>query len=80
MIKVNDMRFHLSFNVTEDGIKLRDFLGAQQISKRTLTAVKYNGGTLLVNGIERDVRHILNSSDRIDVYFPPEETSDGLEA
>ncbi len=74
------MRFHLSFNVTEDGIKLRDFLGAQQISKRTLTAVKYNGGTLLVNGIERDVRHILNSSDRIDVYFPPEETSDGLEA
>jgi 23S rRNA pseudouridine1911/1915/1917 synthase len=80
VIKVNDLRFHLSFNVKEDGIQLRDFLGAQEISKRTLTAVKYNGGMLLVNGIERDVRHFLNKADRVDVYFPPEETSAGLKA
>ena len=61
-------------------IQLRDFLGTQEISKRTLTAVKYNGGMLLVNGIERDVRHLLYKEDRVDVYFPPEETSAGLKA
>ena len=56
------------------------YLSAQDISKRTLTAIKYNGGMLLVNGIERDVRHFLSKEDRVDVYFPPEEMSAGLKA
>ncbi|WP_305849492.1 RluA family pseudouridine synthase [Sporosarcina sp. Marseille-Q4063] len=80
MVKNVDSRFHLSFNVNKDRVQLRDFLGAREISKRTLTAVKYNGGLLLVNGIERDVRHFLYKEDRVDVYFPPEETSAGLKA
>ncbi|WP_172370226.1 RluA family pseudouridine synthase [Sporosarcina jiandibaonis] len=80
MAKGKDLRFHLAFHVKEDGIRLRDFLSAHDISKRTLTAIKYNGGMLLVNGIERDVRNLLYKKDRVEVYFPPEETSAGLKA
>ena len=50
-------------------IQLRDFLSTQEISKRTLTAIKYNGGMLLVNGIERDVRHLLYKEDKVEVIF-----------
>ena len=80
VVKGDDLRFHLVFHVKEDGIQLRDFLSAQDISKRTLTAIKYSGGMLLVNGIERDVRHLLYIEDKVEVYFPLEETSVGLKA
>ena len=78
MFKDDELRFRLEFLVNDDGILLRDFLSAQDISKRTLTAVKYEGGKLLVNDVERDVRHKLRSGDVVVVYFPPEETSIGL--
>ena len=69
-----DARFRLTYVVDEEsgGMLLRDFLHAQQLSSRTLTAVKHRGGSLLVNGKERTVRHIVSEGDYIDVYFPEE--------
>ena len=73
-----DSRFRLRFEVNESGLLLREFLHQKGISKRTLTATKYDGGNLMVNGIERNVRHLLISGDEVEIILPPEETSSGL--
>ena len=73
-----DTRFRLKFSVRGEGVCLRSFLNENDISKRTLTAIKYDGGRLTVNGIERDVRHFLHTGDQVEVVFPSEEISDGL--
>lgn len=75
---MNEKRFTLGFIVDQDGILLREFLHDHGISKRTLTAVKYDGGRLLVNGMEQTVRHMLRRGDAVTVQFPPEEPSVGL--
>ena len=77
-LSIQDNRFCLTFRVEEEGVCLREFLGKKEISKRTLTATKYEGGRLAVNGIERDVRHILSAGDEVEILFPPEELSSGL--
>ena len=73
-----DSTFRLRFKVNEDGVYLREFFHEKGISKRTLTATKYGGGNLTVNGIERNVRHLLHSGDEVEIIFPPEEISAGL--
>jgi 23S rRNA pseudouridine1911/1915/1917 synthase len=73
-----DHRFRLVFQVDEGGILLREFLHAKGISKRTLTATKYDGGNISVNGIEQNVRHPLQSGDEVAIIFPPEQPSPGL--
>ncbi|XUX07657.1 RluA family pseudouridine synthase [Sporosarcina sp. UB5] len=70
--------FILEYVVEQDRVLLREFLHNHGISKRTLTAVKFAGGRLLVNGTERTVRHLLNRGDSVIVEFPPEEPSEGL--
>lgn len=70
-------RFQLTFTSTEEQM-LREALSSWGISKRTLTAIKYDGGDLLVNGHEKTVRHILQIGDIVTVIFPPEEVSNGL--
>ncbi|WP_342509006.1 RluA family pseudouridine synthase [Sporosarcina sp. FSL K6-2383] len=76
---VKDLRFRLVFLVDEEGILLREFLHSKGISKRTLTATKYEGGQLTVNGIEQNVRHRLQVGDEVVVIFPPEQPSEGLQ-
>ncbi|ATP39132.1 RNA pseudouridine synthase [Solibacillus sp. R5-41] len=73
-----DKRYQLQFIVKEDGQLLRDALADFGISKRTLTAVKFDGGALYVNGEERNVRHPLQGGDVVTIIFPPEEVSEGL--
>ncbi|MFC7365384.1 MULTISPECIES: RluA family pseudouridine synthase [Bhargavaea] len=73
-----DNRFRLSFTVETDGVGLRDFLADCGISRRTLTAVKYKGGEILVNGEEKTVRHVVRTGDRVMVIFPPEKPAEGL--
>lgn len=73
-----DNRFRLSFTAEADGVGLRDFLAESGISRRTLTAVKYQGGEILVNGEEKTVRHELRAGDVVTVIFPPEEPAEGL--
>ncbi|MDX1807223.1 MAG: RluA family pseudouridine synthase [Paenisporosarcina sp.] len=70
-------QFQLPFISTKQQI-LREALAEWDISKRTLTAIKYEGGSLLVNGQEKTVRHILQKGDMVTVIFPPEKVSDGL--
>lgn len=70
-------QFQLPFISTKEQI-LREALAEWDISKRTLTAIKYEGGSLLVNGQEKTVRHILQKGDMVTVIFPPEKVSDGL--
>jgi len=72
-------RFQLSFHSEKEQI-LREALSVWGISKRTLTAIKYDGGDLLVNGHQKTVRHILQKGDVVTVVFPYEEMSKGLTA
>ncbi|MGE7090181.1 RluA family pseudouridine synthase [Lysinibacillus sp. NPDC048646] len=73
-----DARYTLSFTVEKDGQLLREALGEWRISKRALTAIKFEGGLLTVNGVERNVRHPLQIGDHVEVKFPLEEKSEGL--
>ncbi|NMH69441.1 RluA family pseudouridine synthase [Bacillus sp. RO3] len=61
-----------------DGKLMREFLMAQHISKRTLTAVKFDGGRITVNGKEENVRYPLNKGDILELRFPAEKGSESL--
>ncbi|MFC7784685.1 MULTISPECIES: RluA family pseudouridine synthase [unclassified Rossellomorea] len=61
-----------------DGKLMREFLIDQQISKRTLTAVKFDGGTITVNGKEESVRYHLIEGDILEMRFPEEKGSESL--
>ena len=63
-----------------DGKLMREFLIDQHISKRTLTAVKFDGGTITVNGKEEDVRYHLIEGDILEMKFPAEKGSGSLVA
>lgn len=70
-------QFRLSFTAQNDTL-LREALSKWGISKRTLTSIKFDGGSLLVNGQEKTVRHPLSVGDVVTVLFPLEEVSTGL--
>nr|WP_064092403.1 RluA family pseudouridine synthase [Rossellomorea aquimaris] len=61
-----------------EGKLLREFLIDQQISKRTLTSVKFDGGLITVNGKEVNVRYVLHERDFVKITFPKEVSSDAL--
>ena len=75
-----DKRYQLQFTVEIEGQLLREAIAAWGISKRALTAIKFDGGALLVNGEEKNVRHKLQMGDVVTILFPLEEVSDGLTA
>lgn len=71
--------FQLTYTAHESVI-LREALNGWGISKRTLASVKYGGGTILVNGEEVTVQHVLGIGDAVTVIFPIEELGAGLQA
>ncbi|PAQ14372.1 RNA pseudouridine synthase [Bacillaceae bacterium SAOS 7] len=75
-----DKRFRLIWTVeaSDCGKLLREFLAGKKISKRALTDIKYNGGQILVNGQEENVRYCIEVGDRIELVFPREIPSDGI--
>lgn len=73
-----DKRFQITFQASEEGELLRTAIERHGISKRGLTSIKYRGGNILVNGVEKTVRYRLNKHDKITIIFPLEEVSDGL--
>lgn len=73
-----DSRLKLEFYAKKSGELLRDAIHRYGISNKGLTSIKYNGGTILVNGEERTVRHVLQEGDCITLIFPPEKISEGL--
>lgn len=72
------MTFKIQFHANEDGIILREAIRQQGISSKGLTAIKYRGGNIFVNGEEKNVRHILAKGDEITIIFPKEEASQSL--
>ncbi|WP_338753582.1 RluA family pseudouridine synthase [Bacillus sp. FJAT-52991] len=75
-----DKRFRLIWTAeaSDRGKMLREFLVGQKISKRALTDIKYNGGQILVNDQEENVRYNVEVGDRIELIFPREIRSDGM--
>ncbi|MGP4041156.1 RluA family pseudouridine synthase [Gracilibacillus sp. D59] len=66
-------------NKQYDGLLLREYLlQVRGISRRILTAIKFEGGKLLVNNSNVTVRHQLSESDVVEVVFPPEKRSELL--
>ncbi|SFL36523.1 23S rRNA pseudouridine1911/1915/1917 synthase [Gracilibacillus orientalis] len=62
-----------------EGLLLREYLlQVRGISRRILTAIKFEGGRLLVNNSDVNVRHQLLDSDVVEVIFPPEKRSELL--
>lgn len=75
---MQDLRYRLTFTARKGQQLLREALADIGVSKRALTAIKFQGGTLLVNGKEQNVRFPLSIGDEVTVIFPLEEISDGL--
>jgi 23S rRNA pseudouridine1911/1915/1917 synthase len=59
----------------EDNRVLKEFLYSHGISKRALTQIKFNGGKILVNNIEFNVRKVLSENDIVTLIFPQEKRS-----
>lgn len=68
----------MQFIAEYDGDLLREAIARQGISKRALTAIKFDGGKIYVNGKEQNVRTLLKKGDEISIVFPPEEVSSSL--
>ncbi len=67
----------LSFK-TKESMPLRDAIRNYGISKKALTSIKFEGGSILVNGEEKTVRHIVKEGDQVTINFPEEKKSEGL--
>ncbi|MER1984534.1 MAG: RluA family pseudouridine synthase [Solibacillus sp.] len=72
-------QFELHFRATREQL-LREAIAEWGISKRALTAIKFDGGDILVNGAEQNVRYVLAVGDEVTIRFPREQVSDGLVA
>ena len=73
-----DKRFTITFSAQYSGVLLREAIASYGISKRALTAIKFNGGEISVNGKEQNVRYILQEGDVVQIKFPLEDVSEGL--
>ena len=66
----------LKYTIREEQI-LREFLLANNISKKTLTRIKFdNDGSIKVNGREENVRYLLKINDIIEITLPSENFSE----
>ena len=73
-----DNRFTITFSAQQSGVLLREAIQSYGISKRALTAIKFDGGEITVNGKEQNVRYMLQQGDVVQIKFPLEEISEGL--
>lgn len=68
----------LQYEVKE-GMLLRDFLLNKNISKKTLTRIKFdNDGSIKVNSKEENVRYKLSLGDVVEITLPSENFSDNV--
>ena len=71
-------RYQLKFSITEEiaGLMIREYLLEHaQLSNRLLIRAKQDNGAILVNGIKKTVRYVLQEGDELQVIFPPETIS-----
>lgn len=73
-------RYRIQWVIEEkDHDKLvKDFLKEQEISKRALAAIKFKGGSILLNEKPVTVRKSLETGDKLMVEFPEETRSEGM--
>jgi 23S rRNA pseudouridine1911/1915/1917 synthase len=64
-------------NKVQAGRIIREFLREEEISRVALTDIKFNGGKILVNDMEVNVRYKLKEGEVLTVIFPPENPSGG---
>lgn len=68
----------LKFNV-EQNLLLRDFLLTNNISRKTLTRIKFDlDGSIKVNGKEENVRYNLSVGDIVEIILPSESFSNNV--
>ncbi|MFP7295798.1 RluA family pseudouridine synthase [Neobacillus niacini] len=65
-------------NKQQSGRVIREFLKEEEISRIALTDIKFNGGKILVNDTEVNVRYLLSEGDVLTVIFPRELPSEGV--
>jgi 23S rRNA pseudouridine1911/1915/1917 synthase len=72
--------FFLSWIIcdADDGKTIKEYLKEHEVSKASLTDIKFNGGKILVNEQEMNVRYKLKMNDILKVIFPKEVASEGL--
>ncbi len=73
-------QFKIDFIATKQNQLLREAIAIYGISKRALTAIKFDGGEITVNGQEQNVRYLLSIGDLVQIKFPSEPVSDVLSA
>ncbi|MGO3732207.1 MAG: RluA family pseudouridine synthase [Vagococcus sp.] len=61
-----------SWIVTEEPVMVKTFLKQQGVSKKLLAKVKFQGGTLLVNGRVENARYPLSLNDEVTIIVPDE--------
>ncbi len=66
----------LKYTIREEQV-LREFLLANNISRKTLTRIKFDSdGSIKVNGREENVRYLLKKNDIVEITFPSENFSE----
>lgn len=61
------------------GKLIKEFLKEEEISRTALTDIKFQGGSILVNEENVNVRYKLMEGDQLTIIFPPENPSDGVQ-
>ncbi|WP_407271032.1 RluA family pseudouridine synthase [Radiobacillus sp. PE A8.2] len=56
----------------QEGLSVGDYLKQKELSRRIIKAIKFQGGSILVNGHLSTVRAIISPGDTVEVNFPPE--------
>ncbi|WP_413063845.1 RluA family pseudouridine synthase [Siminovitchia sp. 179-K 8D1 HS] len=80
MILDGMQQYKLRWTVKNGGIRktIKQFLKEEQVSRRALTNIKFQGGSIKVNGMERNVRYLLEDGDVLEVEFPEEVRNEQL--
>ncbi len=62
-----------------DQMSIREYLQeVHSFSRRIISALKFEGGQILVNGLPKTVRYCLTADDLLTIVFPPETKGDYL--
>lgn len=81
MLKNQNGQICRQFVVEEsaDGLSIRDYVRIKLgISRKLLAEIKFQGGSLKLNGIPKIVYVTIHYGDVLDVVFPPEKTGPGI--
>jgi 23S rRNA pseudouridine1911/1915/1917 synthase len=60
------------------GKTIKQWLNEQSVSRRTLAKIKFDGGSIKVNGTEQNVLYVLEPGDLLEVQFPEEAINENL--